>query len=251
VTFTPTEEQDEIIGLFAAGDGMAVEAGAGTGKTTALRLIGESTRKRGSYVAFNRAIVDEAKAKMPRTVGCFTAHGLAFRQVGRAYQHRLNGPRLRSSMLAKALRIDPHVIRYGSQTKVLQPSFLAGHVMRAVTTFCNTADERIGRRHLAYIDGIDLPTGKGERTYGNNNDVAALLEPALHRAWADLTNRNGTLPFSHDVYLKIWQLGTPLIPGEFVLFDECQPPWSMVDMAAGGRKRIADVKVGDRVVSYT
>jgi len=241
VSFTPTAEQDQAIGLYASGDSMAIEAGAGTGKSSTLRLCAESTTRRGSYVAFNRAIVDEAKEKMPRTVGCFTAHSLAFRQVGKQYAHRLGGARMRSHDLAKFLGLDgKFLIHYGSQVKPLQPAFLAGHAMRAVRTFCNTADPVIGRQHIGYIDGIDLPTEEGKRTYGNNNAVRDLIEPALHKAWADLSRTTGKLPFSHD----------------------CQPPGTLVrrvvryggGVAGAGVYEdvpIEQIREGDRVVSFT
>ncbi len=35
-------------------------AGTGTGKTTTLRMLAAATSKRGLYIAFNRAIADEA-----------------------------------------------------------------------------------------------------------------------------------------------------------------------------------------------
>ena len=40
---------------------LCVEASAGTGKTSTLILMGAATRKRGLYVAFNRAIADEIR----------------------------------------------------------------------------------------------------------------------------------------------------------------------------------------------
>lgn len=218
----PTPEQDDALGLFLAGRSLALEAGAGTGKTTTLQLMGSSARGSGVYVAFNRSIVEEAKRKMPRNVSASTFHSLAFRTVGKQYAHRLGGARLRSHELAAILGVDPFVVHYGSQRKVLQPSFLAGHVMRAIRAFCSSADVEPGPEHVAYIEGIDLPAGDGRRGWSNNRLVADALRPALRRAWADLSRPDGSLPFSHDVYLKLWQLGGPVIPGAFLMVDEAQ-----------------------------
>lgn len=218
----PTTEQLQALDLFRTGKTLAIEAGAGTGKTTTLRQLGESTRKRCAYVAFNKAIVTEAKAKMPDNVAPSTAHSLAFRAVGKRFSKRLNGARMRSDQVARELGIDPFVISYGQEKKVLQPGFLAGHVMRAVARFCQSADPEPTGEHVPYIDGIDLPDSKGNRTFANNREIKRALELPLRKAWADLTKVDGRLRFSHDCYLKLWQLGEPRISAEVVFFDEAQ-----------------------------
>src|SRR5260221_4144054 len=48
------------------------------------------------------------------------------------------------------------------------------------------------------------------------------LVPWAVRAWADLRDRDGRLRFEHDAYLKIWQLGDPVIDAAYVLLDEAQ-----------------------------
>jgi hypothetical protein len=44
----------------------------------------------------------------------------------------------------------------------------------------------------------------------------------MRRAWADITDPNGTLPFRHDHYLKLWHLSGPKINADYILFDEAQ-----------------------------
>lgn len=218
LSFTPTGEQETAMSLFSGGDSLAIEAGAGTGKTATLRLIAESTSRRGQYVAFNKAIVVEAGAKMPGTVTCSTAHSLAFRAVGRRYSDRLrNSRRMKSLDIALMLGIE----EVATDTKVMAKSFLGGLVMASVSRFCQGADDEISARHVPYIEGIDMPRD-GQRTYANNRVVAHSLEPALRRAWADLMSDNGRLPFRHDHYLKAWQLSGPRIAADYILFDEAQ-----------------------------
>ena len=60
-----------------AGRDLALIAGAGTGKTSTLQLMGESTTKKGLYIAFNRSIADEASTRFKANVRCRTAHSLA------------------------------------------------------------------------------------------------------------------------------------------------------------------------------
>src|ERR1700749_2146105 len=86
----PTAEQQAARDVFVTGEDLALIAGAGTGKTSTLVLMGNSTRKRGLYIAFNRGIADDARGRFGRNVECRTAHSLAYRAGGHAYQERLN-----------------------------------------------------------------------------------------------------------------------------------------------------------------
>jgi superfamily I DNA/RNA helicase len=222
--FDPTPEQQHALDLFATGESMVIEAGAGTGKTSTLIMLAESApERRGQYVAFNRAIVDEAAQKFPSNVACNTAHSLAMRAVGKKYRHRLNSGRVKPWELARKLDVRDFVVTYGSQKKTLQSGFLAGLVMKGITNFCHTADEKPTRWHIPYVDGIDIPDVKdGARTYKNNDRLRDQLEDALARAWKDIQDPDGTLPFQHDHYLKIWQLSNPVLDLDFIMLDEAQ-----------------------------
>lgn len=46
MSFAPTPEQLEAIRLFSTGASLAIEAGAGTGKTSTLKLMAESAPTR-------------------------------------------------------------------------------------------------------------------------------------------------------------------------------------------------------------
>jgi ATP-dependent exoDNAse (exonuclease V) beta subunit len=65
-TPTPTGEQQAIIDASQSGDDLVIEAGAGTGKTSTLRLLATAQpRRRGLYVASNKAIASDAKRSFP------------------------------------------------------------------------------------------------------------------------------------------------------------------------------------------
>lgn len=243
--FIPTVEQTAALALFGFGDSLAIEAGAGTGKTSTLQLIGNSTPRRGQYLAFNKAIVNEAKTKMPGNVSCSTAHGLAFRTTGRQFAHRLDGGRMKSMQLARHLGIDPQMVHYGTQAKTMASGFLASHLMKAIEIFCQSADPVPTRRHVPYIDGIDLPTGQGDRTYTQNDVIAAYLESFMVEAWADLTDPDGRLPYKHSHYLKAWQLSKPTIAADFILFDEAQDASPVMLDVIAGQTHAQLVFVGD------
>lgn len=239
--YTPTAEQrdglEKAVELFSRKTGprvLVLVAGAGAGKTSELKMMEEVLQGRGQYTAFNKSLVNDSKPKFKRA-NCNTTHSLAFRDVGRRYAHRLGGARVRSDQIAMTLGIEGLSVETGGTradgtpaTKFLKPSFLAGQVLVAIRTFCQSADHAISAssaRHFKYIDGIDQPTTDGKRTYANNERVRQYLLPFAVRAWADLMDPAGTLPFAHDVYVKLWQLGVggkPFIPADYILLDEYQ-----------------------------
>jgi F-box protein 18 (helicase) len=79
----PTEEQQAI--LDADGRVLLINARAGTGKTTTLRMIASAHPDlKILYLVFNRKAKEEADAKFPKNVEVRTVHSLAFsRNIGR------------------------------------------------------------------------------------------------------------------------------------------------------------------------
>lgn len=244
--FAPTAEQAEALAAFSTGASLAIEAGAGTGKTSTLKLLAESTTRRGQYIAFNKAIVVEAGEKMPSTVTCSTAHSLAYRAVGAQYAHRLrNSRRVRSEEIAAKLGVAPITITGIDGTpKTITAGFLGGLVMRAVTKFCQTADAQPETKHIPYIEGIDTGA-EGRRGYDNNDRIRHTLIGAVRAAWADLMDTEGTLPFKHDHYLKAWQLSGPRIQADYILFDEAQDANPVMQAIVSAQTHAQIVWVGD------
>jgi hypothetical protein len=241
---TPTDEQIAAIKLFASRRSFAIEAGAGTGKTSTLVLLARSTDRRGQYVAFNKAIVTEAQSRMPGSVRCNTAHSLAYAAVGHRYRSRMNQPRMKSMEAARLLGLEPIDIRVENENKRLSAGWLSGLVNRSISAFCNTADPVPTAQHVPYSDGLDMKNLDGSRRFDNNLAVARHIEPAIRRAWADLQDINGKLRFNPDHYLKIWQLDEPVIRADYILFDEAQDASPvMLDIMA--RQTAQVVWVGD------
>lgn len=241
----PNEEQEAIIeiaesmGLSARMEGnvLVIAAGAGTGKTATLKMLEQIIRGRGQYTAFNSALVAESKAKFTKCA-VNTTHSLAFRAVGKLYAHRLGGERMRSGQVARILGIEPitlilkgqgpldEVGKATDKVKLLSAEFLAGQVMVAIRKFCQSADPEVGEQHFKYIDGIDSPLPSGKRGRENNDLVRDRLLGVATTAWGDLSRVDGTLPFNHDCYVKLWQLGRgddrPIIAADYILLDEAQ-----------------------------
>lgn len=245
MSFAPTDEQRAALDLFLRGESMVIDAGAGTGKTSTLVLLAAGTRARGRYLAFNKAIVTDVAGRLPERCPASTAHSMAFQAVGKRYRHRLNSPRMKSMMIARQLGISPLDIAYGGQRKGLAAGWLAGQVMRAVTRYCQTADDDPGRQHFPYVEGIDVPTADGKRTYANNDRLRAHLEAALGKAWADVASTTGQLPFKHEHYLKLWQLDRPRIEADYILFDEAQDANPVMAAVVAAQDHAQRVYVGD------
>ena len=248
-TLTPTAEQQAAIDLAMTGKSMAVEALAGTGKTSTLGLIAEALGregKRGLFLSFSKAIVTEAAERMPANVSCSTAHSLAFRAVGKNYAARLKAPRMRVWDIARFLGCTPFVVELDGNAgkRRLSDGAIATMAGRAIRNFTLSADDAPGPQH---VPGLDVAT------YESNRAFKAHVAAYLDRYWADITDNHGRLPFTHDCYLKIWQLSGPRLNSDFVLYDEaqdCQPPDTMVLTPDRGEVAIAKLKAGDRVVSY-
>jgi hypothetical protein len=134
---------------------------------------------------------------------------------------------------------------------VLQPATLGAHIQAALVRFCQSGDPEPAERHFPYIDGIDpLVEDKSNlsgfrRGWDNNNLVRAELMPALADAWADVSSPTGRLKFTHDHYLKVWQLGDPRLPGEFVLVDEAQDFNGVMLAVAAAQDGAQVITVGD------
>lgn len=210
--FTPTPEQQSALDAFAAGGSLRLVAGAGTGKTSTLRLLAESEpRTSFLYIAYNRAIADDAKKAFPRNTRVMTSHGLAYATVGRAYSQRLNGPRVTAQRTAHLLGIRG-TITIGDRSP-LQPVTQASYVTAMINRYCASADTDLGAHHMPETAGFPGTA---------RTDLGAALLPYARKAWADLTALDGNLRFTHDVYLKLFALTRPDLGADVIAYDEVQ-----------------------------
>ncbi len=214
----PTYEQAVAIDNARLGQSFKVIAYAGTGKTTTLKMMSDAMpQRRGMYLAFNKAIANEAQQKFHRNVNCRTFHSLAFRSVPRGITDKLRLPRLSPSFLAQDYRLQPITLRrlMGGRYEsfVLMPSRLASLVSNAVSDFCSTNAQYPAPRH------IQAPS------WLHPDDMTALqqhLYPAVERRWQESIQIQHQAGIGHDIYLKLWALSEPNIPADYVLFDEAQ-----------------------------
>lgn len=212
----PTQEQAAVIDAFtaAARPTIVVQAGAGCGKSSTLKMAANAQpQRRGIYIAYNKALAVEAKRDFPASVDCRTAHSLAFGPVGKDYRDRLNGPRVPAKKAAEVLGFN-NPVQIADDLAPLTAVKLARLVNAMVGRFLNSADAEPGPQHLVPVDGY---------SWSDNRELAKYLVPYARKAWDDMQLiHGGQLGFTHDCYLKIYQLSRPRIPVDYVLLDEAQ-----------------------------
>jgi hypothetical protein len=255
--YVPTDEQQLVIDdakLIQVADGprvLVIVAGAGSGKTSNLKMLECVLSGRGQYTAFNRALVIESKGSFKRAK-CNTTHSLAFQAEGKRFAHRLSGRRLRSHQVAEMLGIEGVVIDVVDeagipQLKPLATGFLAGQVMTALRRFCQSADAEPAEHHFKPISGIDQARvgQRGVPIGPNNVKVRAYLLPYLKAAWQDACDPEGVLPYSADYYVKLWERSNPVIAADYILLDEAQDTAEVMLSILQQQKHAMIILVGD------
>jgi hypothetical protein len=207
----PTAQQEAIIEACRTGESTVIEAGAGTGKTSTLRLAAEAMSGHGLYLAFNKAIAVEAKKTFPGRVSPRTAHSLAYAETPQVFKARLGGARQPATRAAEILKVTETVV-LGSSLR-LTPALIARHAMETVTKFCHSDADEIEAVHVPRMNGV----GPESRAA-----LADLVVPVARRAWVDLCSEHGRLKYAHDHYFKQWALSRPRIGAGFIFLDEAQ-----------------------------
>ena len=142
---SPTEEQQQAIDQFSKGGSLKINAFAGTGKTSTLEFLAHNTSRRGQYIAFNRAIVQEAKQKFPNSVDCATSHGLAFKATPLGHRNKLKNKGPSALQLAEMLNLKHWQI---DSKHALQPRSQGYLIIETLRRFMQSADVELAARHV-------------------------------------------------------------------------------------------------------
>lgn len=204
----PTDEQASAVEAFLSGAQLALEAGAGTGKTTVLRMMAEAAPNRsGIYLAYNTAVAADARSRFPSRVRCTTTHAVAYEAFGHQFADRLHAPRMPNARVAELLGITKSF----ENGRMVTPSRLALVALRTVRQFCYSDAEEISVDHV--------PVFKWAL---NQRAFAQKVVPLARRVWEDALQPAGKLPYLHDYYLKAWALTEPRLDYDYILLDEGQ-----------------------------
>ena len=212
---------------------LRVSAFAGTGKTTTLQGYAyERRHSRILYVAFNKGIQVQAARKFGRLAKSMTVHGLAFASYGKDYAQepgKLIQQDLKPFHIEKVL---------ASSTRMLPKSLrnlYAARVLEALKAFLISG-------HPAITDDlVHLADTPAERRFF---DPARIIMDA-EKVWERMQSlKAGSLPMTHDGYLKLFQLSQPELPYDVILVDEYQDT-NPVTQALLHRQASRKVYVGD------
>ena len=212
----PVAEQQRAIELFLKHESLRIDAYAGTGKTTTLGMLAESSSKRGLYLAFNRSIADEARRRFPVRVQCSTSHSVAFRGVRRAFGYpewKLTGA-LTPDLIADAFHM-PSTVSFACGL-VLERRSYAAILLDALKRFLQSGD--------------DAPTQNQVPCYGalealDERQFASFIGQAVQHVeamWNAMRHTTQGLPLGHDGYLKLWAISNPQPRVDYVMIDEAQ-----------------------------
>lgn len=251
--FAPTGQQIAIIDAAVRRESHVVEAGAGAGKTSTLKLIAEAIRRtygdrpRLQYFAYNKAIVSDSAASMePFGVTCSTAHSLAYRGIGLgpqglrgAYFQAMLKPgagALQGWQIAKAIGVKRWRSSDG-KFKVSGPT-VASLARRTVKKFAGTTSPTIESWHM--------PTPDSMANSEHLDDLRDYVLPYARKIWNIARDPNQhLLRFDHDWYVRLWWEQAPVLPADMLLFDECQDADPLLRDVFDHQAHAVRIAVGD------
>lgn len=195
---------------------LAVDAFAGTGKTTTLVEYAKCRPdKRILYIAFNKSVASDAGARFPDNVECRTTHSLAYSRVGKRYQEKLGTPQ--AWEIAQIFQCNTKRAKDALQT--------------LASWFCS-ADPVVSDEHLDQEVQAE-PAGA--------TDIVQLA----NKVFAAMKDKRSPIKMPHDGYLKIWALEHPNLSFDIILLDEAQDT-NPVTLDVVMRQKCQKVLVGDR-----
>lgn len=223
----PKDTPEQSLVTNYKGSKLIVKAFAGTGKTTVLiKYAIKNPTLRILYIAYNRAIADEAATKFPKNVVCKTSHQLAFASVGRDY--------------AEAKKLTPNLL-VGHILAVIESDDgnYAREVMGALNTYLSSADDEVCELHVAGY-------GTKESLSPQWMSAAARVIFDVTAVWGRMKDLEDDFPMTHDGYLKLYQLSNPNLAIRYgaILLDEAQDSTPVVTQIVMSQP-LATILVGD------
>jgi len=220
-----TDEQNEII--HSSAEILKVNAVAGSGKTTTLlAYAANNPNRRILYLAYNKAIAEEIsqklRAKNVSNVFVTTVHALAYRET-QAYNYRF-------------FELDEVAI---SKLLGISDILYAWLVKDIVSFYCNSRLVALDTVLVQNYIAITMP----------NAEVLKLLESRDIEILGHVKHilsqmRQGSIPVTHDFYLKLYYLHKPKLNYDIIMVDEAQDisdvMAAIVQMQSGKKVYVGD-----------
>jgi len=204
-----TDEQQAII--QSTGD-IRINAVAGSGKTTTL-IEYAASRPAGArilYLAFNKSVKLEAQrkfaAKNLTNVKVETAHSLAYKHIFRSNHYSLKSAGYKMHEIVELLDLRGNGEKHTEY-------IIANHISKFISYFCNSDKAKV--QELNYLDTVNDPNAQSfvHSFYKYIEDGTRLFLSKMDK---------GEIEITHDFYLKKFQLSRPVLPYDYILFDEGQ-----------------------------
>jgi superfamily I DNA/RNA helicase len=204
-----TKQQTAIIN--SNGD-LRINAVAGSGKTTTIIEYAASRpgNARILYLAFNKSVKLEAVRKFAdyglTNTKVETAHSLAYKHIVFKYNYKIKANGYKNSEICQVLGIKGNGEKHAEFV-------VANHIAKFVSYFCNSDKAKV--QDLNYLDTIVDDNAKSfvNSYYQFIQDGTRLFLAKMDRGEVEIT---------HDFYLKKFQLSNPVLPYDYILFDEAQ-----------------------------
>lgn len=244
-------QQDIFNAVATTTDNLAVNAVAGSGKTTTIveaakRIPGG---RRILFLAFNKHIVNELQGRLPKTVDCSTIHSLGYKACAKGYtgngklqvdEHKYND--LVDTLVSSMRNVPPGV--HGVFVKTV-----VGLVNMSRLTLTDLSDAEAVDAMIAHYDmAADLLDAANDMEMSLDWLIGEAIDTAkLARTKGDAMYKNrGVVDFTDMIYLPS-AYSLPVWRYDVVMVDEAQDmsraQLELVLRAAGANGRI--IAVGD------
>jgi superfamily I DNA/RNA helicase len=225
-----TAEQNTCVDIYSDKKPFKVEAVAGSGKTTTVRIMAESDMERSAlYLAFNKAAADEAAEKMPSNTECRTTHSIAYRSI-------IGSPNsVLGSKLSRPAWNPKKYVNAGGTVKEIKnlakvkdvpganKLAIARVAKQSVACFEASASNAITEDHIPYVELQKLrdKAAKLDTAFSEKQFIKGVLCCA-ETLWQARIDETSPVVMSHDTYLKLYQLSKPVLNYDVIFLDEAQ-----------------------------
>lgn len=246
LSFTPTEEQTAIKEAFPDHRFLTIQAKSGSGKTSTLYLLANSTEDRILYLAFNKSMAEEARRKMPPNVECRTLHSICYQFLDHRLRAKLSRPEGQyvnvagtGSEIAKKFKINNLIDKRGKT--LLTRAMIGLMIKQTVGKFEFSDDPFISRKHFPSVHLADI-----KRKGINEHKLITEVVKYAKQLWRERIDPNTDTLMTHDTYVKLFELSGADLGYDIIFGDEFQdvnPAFLSILRNAKSAKQI--VVVGD------
>ena len=243
-----TQEQKDIISSVKEGKNLRITARAGTGKTSTLVATANAVPKSALYLAFNKAMVEDAKSKFPEYVNVKTWHGLAYASFGHDLHHKLSR---QSGEYRNVLGTGREIgIALKLKNFIVGDSYLSSAAMglavkMTVNKFENSSDTHLGKNHVSFTVADKFRKGNRFVKEFSIPEYSKIVLAAAKKLWKKRTDPLDDTLATHDTYLKLYQLSNPILDEYDIIYSDESQDSSDVMIDILKKQKCQIVVVGD------